>query len=391
MFLVFKGATQAVLSHRMNRRNSWHRHLCLLSVSVLALARFCSAHTTGLSTSDLRFGTNGLDAELILAGVDLTLALAHLETTTPSDANGDGKLVAAEFAAGLDQVRKFAADCLIVEFDDQPVRPGPASFALDDKDNFRMQMSYSGQRPARLRVRGNLFKHLPPEHIHFVAVRDGDSSSLGNKMLRPGDNVLELVIPSSRATGPRPRVSSFPGFLKLGVEHIWTGYDHLMFLFALLLVCGTFKSAVQVVTFFTIAHSLTLAFATLNLVRVDGRVVEPAIEASIVYVGVENIVCSEGPKGRWLITFLFGLIHGFGFATVLRDMGVASSTTGVTVPLVGFNLGVEAGQIAIAAILLPVIWRLRRHEIVVRRAVPLCSAVVAAIGGYWLVQRLFSP
>lgn len=207
-------------------------------------------------------------------------------------------------------------------------------------------------------------------------------------MLRPGDNVLELVIPSPTATGQRPRVSSFPGFLRLGVEHIWTGYDHLMFLFALLLVCGTFKSAVQVVTFFTIAHSITLAFATLKLVWVDGRVVEPAIAASIVYVGVENMVRSEGPKGRWLITFLFGLVHGFGFATVLRDMGVASTTTGVAVPLVGFNLGVELGQIVIAGALLPVIWQLRKWELFLKRGVTVSSGVVAAVGGYWLVQRV---
>src|SRR6185503_11254312 len=169
-------------------------------------------------------------------------------------------------------------------------------------------------------------------------------------MLRPGDNVLEIQLAGTKGT--EPPVSTFAGFLKLGVEHIWTGYDHLMFLFALLLVCPDFKSAIQVVTFFTVAHSITLAFATLNLVWVSGRVVEPAIAASIVYVGVENLIRSEGPKGRWLITFLFGLIHGFGFASILRDLGVASSTTGVTVPLVAFNLGVEAGQIVVAGILL---------------------------------------
>jgi hypothetical protein len=146
---------------------------------------------------------------------------------------------------------------------------------------------------------------------------------------------------------------------------------------------------VQVVTFFTIAHSITLAFATLNLVWVSSRVVEPAIAASIVYVGVENFARSEGPKGRWLITFLFGLIHGFGFATVLRDLGVASSTTGVAVPLVAFNLGVEAGQIVVAGVLLPIIWKLRTWKPFVRWGVPVCSGIVAAAGGYWLIHRLF--
>jgi hypothetical protein len=104
---------------------------------------------------------------------------------------------------------------------------------------------------------------------------------------------------------------------------------------------------------------------------------------------VENFVRSEGPKGRWLITFLFGLIHGFGFASVLRDLGVASSNTGVTVPLVAFNLGVELGQIVIAGVLLPMIWQLRKWDMFVRRGVPACSAAVAAVGGYWLIQRVF--
>ena len=142
----------------------------------------------------------------------------------------------------------------------------------------------------------------------------------------------------------------------LGVKHIWTGYDHLLFLSALLLVCPTFKSAIQVVACFTVAHSLTLAFATLNLVWVSSRVVEPAIAASIVYIGIENLFRPEAPKSRWLVTFVFGLVHGLGFASVLRDMGVASSTTGVAVPLVGFNLGVETGQLVIACLLLPAIW-----------------------------------
>src|SRR5436309_1729579 len=161
-------------------------------------------------------------------------------------------------------------------------------------------------------------------------------------MLNPKEDSFALTLRggASKVSPAEPRVHTFGGFLLLGVKHIWTGYDHLMFLFALLLVCDNFKSAIQIVTFFTVAHSITLALATLNLVWVSSRVVEPSIAASIVYVGLENIIRSEGPKGRWLITFLFGLIHGLGFASVLREMGVSSST-GVAVPLVSFNLGVE--------------------------------------------------
>ena len=362
--------------------------LLLVFGIVSGLPWACHAHTTGLSTSDLRFGTNGLDGEIVMTGVDLSLALAHFEASTPLDSNHDGKLSPEEFAAGLERLRKFAGDFLVVEFDGQIVPSGRARFALDEKDNFRMELNYPGQRPTQLRVRAAGFAHLPPDHLHFVGVYGTDGTALGNKMLKPSDDLLRITLPSGTAK-TEPRVSKFTGFFKLGVEHIWTGYDHLLFLLALLLVCKDFLSAVQVVSFFTLAHSITLAFATLNLVSVSSRVTEPAIAASIIYVGVENFARKEGPKGRWLITFLFGLIHGFGFATVLRDMGVASSTTGVAVPLVAFNLGVEAGQIVIAGVLLPVIWNIRKWKPFLHWGVPVTSALVAIVGGFWFIQRVF--
>lgn len=372
----------------MSFRLATWRYL-LLWFLLAGLVRPGFAHTTGLSTSDLRFTTNGLEAEVILAGADLALALAHLEAEIPGDQDHDGKWSAPELEAALQRARQFAAACLAVEFDGQAVSPGPVALSLDATNNFHATLSYAGARPAQLRVRASLFARLPPDHLHFVAVHDVDGTKLGDKMLRPEDAVLEIPLAAAGAKPLAPRSHTFADFLKLGVEHIWTGYDHLLFLFALLLVCGTFKSAVQVVTCFTVAHSLTLAFATLNLVWVSGRVVEPAIAASIVFIAGENLLTSGEPKGRWVITFLFGLIHGFGFASVLKDLGVASGTTGVTVPLVAFNLGVEAGQVVVAAIVLPLMWRLKRWRQFERRGVIACSVIVAGVGAYWLVQRVF--
>ena len=181
---------------------------------------------------------------------------------------------------------------------------------------------------------------------------------------------------------------TFWGFLRLGVEHIWTGYDHLLFLFALLVVCRSFRAIVAIITCFTLAHSLTLALATLNVVNLPSRFVEAAIAASIVFVGLENLVRrGEEPKGRWALTFAFGLIHGFGFASVLRELGVGQGGQGLVMPLFTFNLGVEIGQVAVAAIVLPVVWRLRKNEKFLRRGVPALSAVVAAAGLYWLLER----
>ena len=153
-------------------------------------------------------------------------------------------------------------------------------------------------------------------------------------------------------------------------------------------MCESFGSVVKIVTCFTLAHSLTLALATMDIVQIPSRIIEPTIAASIVYVGMENIFRKGHPKGRWLLTFAFGLVHGFGFAGVLREMGIAKAGN-VVVPLVSFNLGVEAGQIAVAAIILPLIWRLKKNPTFAPRWIPACSAVVAAAGVFWFIQRVW--
>jgi hydrogenase/urease accessory protein HupE len=134
----------------------------------------------------------------------------------------------------------------------------------------------------------------------------------------------------------------------------------------------------------------SLALATLEIVNLPARLVEPAIAASIVFVGVENIWRrGSEPPARWALTFAFGLIHGFGFASVLRDLGVARSSEGVFMPLFSFNLGVEIGQVAIAVAVLPIIWQLRKNERFVRRGVPVLSALIAVAGAYWFCERTF--
>ena len=129
--------------------------------------------------------------------------------------------------------------------------------------------------------------------------------------------------------------------------------------------------------------------ATLNLVQISSSIVEPLIAASIVYVGVENLFRGGEPRGRWLLTFAFGLIHGFGFASVLRELGVGANGSSIAIPLISFNLGVELGQIAIAALVLPLIWKLRTQPVFLYRWVPACSTLVAALGTFWFVQRVW--
>jgi hydrogenase/urease accessory protein HupE len=180
----------------------------------------------------------------------------------------------------------------------------------------------------------------------------------------------------------------FAPFVRLGVEHIWTGYDHLLFLLALLAVCASFRASVRVISCFTLGHSLTLALATLDWVNLPSRITEPLIAASIVYVGVENLLGRGAePRGRGVLTFGFGLIHGFGFASVLRELGVGVNGSGLALPLFSFNFGVELGQIVIAALVLPLLWQLRKWEWFLRLGVPAISALVVLAGLYWLIAR----
>jgi hypothetical protein len=205
--------------------------------------------------------------------------------------------------------------------------------------------------------------------------------------------------------------SSFLGFVREGIHHILVGYDHILFLLSLLLPAVWIRSAVadprtgatrtrwfpsnnlrlalanvlKVVTAFTVAHSITLALSVFDIVNPPSRWVESVIAASVVLAALNNIwpVISEA---RWKLTFVFGLVHGFGFASALKDAGLAKGA--LAGPLVGFNLGVEIGQLCIVAIVLPLAWSLRGTR-TYRGAFAAGSLAIAAVAGIWLVQRAF--
>jgi hydrogenase/urease accessory protein HupE len=179
--------------------------------------------------------------------------------------------------------------------------------------------------------------------------------------------------------------SSWLAFFKLGMLHILTGYDHLLFLFALLLRKQTFKQYAAVVTSFTVAHSITISLAVLGLVTLPSRFVEAIIAFSICYVALENVFRKE-LKNRWGITFLFGLVHGLGFASILKEMNILKSD--LAVALFNFNIGIEAVQLAIVLVLLPLLtytFKLKISDKIIRYG----SYGIFVLGAIWLVQRLF--
>lgn len=228
---------------------------------------------------------------------------------------------------------------------------------------------------APIRVTLGFLSLFENEHRHLAAVTDEAGSR--TEVLAQANPVVEI------APGATSWVSW--SFLGLGIEHILMGWDHLIFLFGLLLLGGTFRSLLGTVTAFTLAHSITLALAALEVWNPAGAIVEPMIGATIAYVGIENLFLKE-PKGRWRITFVLGLVHGFGFASALAEAGLAQAH--LVSALLLFNLGVEVGQVMVLAVLLPLVLLARRRAWVVGRAVPAASVAIALVGVVLVVTRV---
>ena len=177
-------------------------------------------------------------------------------------------------------------------------------------------------------------------------------------------------------------------FVPSGIHHILIGPDHLLFLFGLLLLGGGVRQLLLVVTAFTVAHSITLSLAVLNIVTPPARLVEPIIALSIVYVGVDNLLARGGRDMRVWIALVFGLIHGFGFASVLREMGLPGGALGWS--LFSFNLGVEVGQLAVVLVVAALLGAIRARSAVAGQRIAVGGSIaVIAAGAFWFVERVF--
>jgi hypothetical protein len=244
------------------------------------------------------------------------------------------------------------------------------------------------RRPEHLELRYDLLFDDDPAHRAFLSVHE-DGRVLGRSVLDRDHRSHELARPGSSW-------ASAWSFLRLGIEHIFTGYDHVLFLVALLLTAGVrarpgleagarerlalrpaLRYLLAVVTSFTLAHSLTLALSALEVLALPPRIVEPGIALTILYVSLENLLLREA-RLRALLTFGFGLVHGFGFAHILREVGLPQR--GLVVSLAAFNLGVEVGQLCVVLLLLPAILLLARERTGLRAGALLCLILAALFG-----------
>jgi hypothetical protein len=229
----------------------------------------------------------------------------------------------------------------------------------------------------KLRIKSTLHRVTQADHTHIVQIGEGDDTR--EAILNAGNSSVEIDLQDKTV------FAAVWEFVELGIEHIFTGYDHLAFLVGLLITTRTLTSLLKVITSFTAAHSITLALATFGLVSVPSRIIESLIALSIAYIAVENFT-SRALMQRWKVTFLFGLIHGFGFSNVLKEMALSRRTLAIS--LFSFNGGVELGQLAFVCVVFPLVYYVAMSRWKVH-FLSASSIAIAVLGVFWFVQRAF--
>ncbi len=308
---------------------------------------------------------------------------------------GELELTAAELQDSKSDIVAYLQECLKVDINGNTVEGEPgalealyATSATGQKyiSYARLHFRYpSTTEVKRVQLSARLFLTVIKNHQAAIIV-----SWAGVQKIFTKYGPFELDLTAGRLN---PTIlGTAAEFILWGMHHIFIGYDHIAFLLALLLAAQRLGDMLRVVTSFTVAHSITLLLAALDLIRLPGAVTESLIAASIVYVAAENFFIKDG-RYRWMLTFAFGLVHGLGFSSVLRER--LQDLQSIAVPVVSFNLGVELGQITILLIALPVLMLIRRapdDKARERRQwwlIRIGSVPIFLLGSFWLVDRVF--
>jgi len=327
------------------------------------------------------------------------IALRDLEYAVGLDANGDGAITWGELKAKQAAVDAYALTRLALSTDGAACRLQAGEHLVDDhSDGAYAVLRFVAQCPAEryetVAVEYSLFFDLDPTHRGLLRVERGGDTTTG--ILSPERPKLDI---SAQA---RSRLQQLADYVREGVWHIWIGFDHILFLVSLLLPSvflfqdktwipaprfrDTFWDVFRVATSFTVAHSITLSLAALSVIALPSRLVESTIAFSVVLAALNNLWPLVHGR-RWLVAFGFGLIHGFGFASVLADLGLPRDV--LLLALVGFNVGVELGQLAIIAVFLPAAYAMRGSWAYRRLVFVGGSAAIALVAAIWLVERAF--
>lgn len=332
-----------------------------------------SAHPVPFSYLDLHLRSQAIEGTLVLHIIDV----AHELGIEPAD-----RLLDPEFAKEhTDEIANLVARRLALVADGRRLTtPWTDVEVLADRRSVRVSVRVPLDAPAgSVTIEGRLFPY-DPNHRTFVNVYDDEALT---QAILDGDRTRFDYFAGTR----QGRWAVVSTFIPAGVRHILIGPDHILFLVGLLLLGGTLRRLALVVTGFTVAHSLTLSLAALNILSPPARVIEPIIALSIVYVGLDNLLKRDGRDVRAWIALGFGLIHGFGFASILREMGLPAGALGWS--LFSFNVGVEIGQLMVVVSVASVMAALRsRSELLGQRMVFAGSLTVVVAGGFWFVERI---
>ena len=366
----------------------------LVGIGLAALAGSASAHKSSDSYLQLEAATNHLDVRWDIALRDLDIAL-------DLDVDGDGKLTWGEIKAGWPRIEAYAlprlsiAGCALHTTGQGLERRNDGAYAV-------IRLASECSLPARPEIGYSLFAEVDPTHRGIA------------KIQRPGQPLeLLVLVPSQAGAGPDASASGASAasghpreapsrwqFLGEGIRHILTGYDHVLFLLCLLLPAVMRRTAdgwrpvdrisqailpvIGIVSAFTVAHSITLALAALKLVSLPSSFIEPAIAVTIMLAALDNI-WPIFPVRRIVVTFFFGLIHGFGFASVLSELNLP--TADFALALLQFNVGLEMGQLMIVAVATTALFGLRRwpmyRTVVIRGG----SVVALSVAALWFIER----
>lgn len=327
------------------------------------------------------------------------IAVRDLDYAIGLDSNSDGAITWGELRRKHAEIAAYALSRLRIATDDRDCYLAATRQLVDSHSDGAYTVllftAHCPVAPTTLDIDYRLFADLDPQHRGLL--RLDSAGSTRSAIFGPAQSHQEFKL---AANG---HLHQFIDYARTGIWHIWTGYDHILFLIALLLpsvlqreadrwrgvtdIRGAVMDTLKIVTAFTLAHSITLSLAVLDIVRLPSRLVESVIAASVVLAAINNLFPLIHRR-RWLVAFTFGLMHGFGFAAVLIDLGLAPGALALS--LAAFNIGVEIGQLAIVFAFLPLALLARDSELYRRLVVTAGSWSVAGVAGVWLVQRAFN-
>ena len=350
------------------------RVLAAVLVAVALRGAELSAHPAPFSYLDIVFRDGGIDGTLVVHVIDV----AH-ELGVPPERLMDESFVAGE----RQRIGEILEPRLDLRADRRLSLEWLSLELLRDDQALRLRYRIPGQQPGALAIDTNLF---PYDSIHQTFINIYEKGELRQQVIFNAETAAHTYYLGTT----QGAIEVMKTFIPSGTHHILIGPDHILFLIGLLLLGGTWGALVRIVTAFTIGHSITLSLAALDIVTPPPSIIEPAIALSIVFVGADNLVRGDGRDLRAWVALAFGLVHGFGFANVLREFGLPREALGWS--LFSFNFGVEIGQLMVVLLVASVLAAIRRRNQVMGSRVAFAgSIVVIAAGTYWFVQRVFFP